>query len=755
MSTTTKMPRTRQRSHRLGLLGLTTIFSLVLSLVGFVSVSASDPASVLPDARAYELVSTAGNFGEPYEPTSPEYGIAPHSEYPFQSAADGDAVTYVGEAAATGGTGNQGSGEGNQWMATRNATGWQTTLISPSAAGSLGASFPVFQSFSSDLATAVIVSETQPPLAPGAPVGCHVLYARDNASGAYGALFTSTQTPENCGHPLYAGASDNDAQVIFQSEAALTPGSSEVTEVPAGDANGHSGATGVENGSSCSFGCNLYLESGAHLTLVNVLPGSAGTSSGSASFGGYTAANSSEPDFSQAISSDGSRVFWTDTQAGPDMERVFVLENGVDEVQVSGADPAQYWTASPDGRYAFYTEDGALWQFDTVTGARTEIAGRGIQGEPAAVVGVIGANTTGEDASYIYLVAENRLAANANENGEVAAVGSPNLYERHEGHMTFIATLSVTDDFLGTTIGGAGEHGDWAFNLGSRTAQITPDGHHLVFESIRPITGYENLTPESSRLTEVFVYDAASTQLACASCSPSGAPPELNLPGSETDLPISSQSRITLRRWISEDGRRVFFDTRQPLVSQDGNGSVQDVYEWEAEGDGTCTPQTPARRNHGCVFLLSGGNSTDLSFLVDADATGENVFFEHRGQLGATDVPSDQNELYDARVNGGFSQTSLACSGAGCQGVPPAPPAFATPASVTFGGIGNFPPAKSTKVVSKSLTRAQKLAAALKACGKERRRGRRTSCQTRARKRYGVKSKTAERTAGNERRAKS
>jgi hypothetical protein len=55
--------------------------------------------------------------------------------------------------------------------------------------------------------------------------------------------------------------------------------------------------------------------------------------------------------------------------------------------------------------------------------------------------------------------------------------------------------------------------------------------------------------------------------------------------------------------------------------------------------------------------------------------------------------------LYDARVGGGFPETTTACTGTGCQGVPPGSPVFATPSSVTFNGAGNFaqppPPAKA------------------------------------------------------------
>jgi hypothetical protein len=155
-----------------------------------------------------------------------------------------------------------------------------------------------------------------------------------------------------------------------------------------------------------------------------------------------------------------------------------------------------------------------------------------------------------------------------------------------------------------------------------------------------------------------------------------------------------------MRRWLDQDGTEVFFDSSQPLVPQDTNRR-QDVYEWEREGAGSCPHGAPGG---SCVYLLSGGTNLDNAFFVDADASGENVFFTSRAQL----VPQDKNDrfdLFDARVGGGFPEVSLACTGSGCQGVPPAPPIFATPSSVTFSGVGNFPyapPPRSGKPKPKS-----------------------------------------------------
>ena len=138
------------------------------------------------------------------------------------------------------------------------------------------------------------------------------------------------------------------------------------------------------------------------------------------------------------------------------------------------------------------------------------------------------------------------------------------------------------------------------------------------------------------------------------------------------------------------DGSRVFFDSAEPLVANDTNGKV-DVYEWEQGGVGSC------RRSSGCVYLLSGGTSTDNSYLIGTSESGDDVFVVTRGQLVARDQNGD-DDMYDVRVGGVQPLTAPACTGSGCQGVPAAAPFFATPASATFAGVGNFaaPPNKSS-----------------------------------------------------------
>ncbi len=213
---------------------------------------------------------------------------------------------------------------------------------------------------------------------------------------------------------------------------------------------------------------------------------------------------------------------------------------------------------------------------------------------------------------------------------------------------------------------------------------MTPDGKSVVFQSVRALTGYD-----SEGLSEVFVYDAeAGGGLFCASCDSSGEAPAVTEVGgvrvkAAGYLPVG-WSRTYQPRVISDDGSRVFFDSFEPLVSGDPNGE-QDVYEWERNGASACgEPQ-------GCQYLLSGGTSRSASYLLDASANGDSVFFVSDARLVAQD-DNESDHLYDDRVDGVQPSSPAGCAGSECEEIPVAPPIFATPPSATFAGVGNFPP---------------------------------------------------------------
>jgi hypothetical protein len=657
----------------------------------------------LPDERAYELVSPLGN-GEVFQPPDPISIASLVGEEPMRAAADGDAVVYAGDAPASG-VGGNGNAEsrrlfGNEYLANRAAGGWGGSDIEPPPA-SESQSRPVYQSFSSDLSTGYLTSPDRPPLA-GAPA-CKTegdLYSRASAGGGFAALFTSTLTPEQCGLPLFAGASADGSHVLFQTEAALV-----APAVP---------AAGPGNTQFCSYNCNLYESVGGAVSLVNLLPG--GGVDTAATFGGAsgngTAVGKNLPDLSNAISADGSRVVWSDVSTGV----IYVREGSVSTVQVS-AGSARFWTASVDGRFVFYTEGERLLRFDVESGVREELAGAG-----AGVQGVVGIS---EDGSYVYFVANGVLAAGAASGSCKLAYPGPffeeeeeearcNLYGLHSGEpVRFIATLSGIDNNLRELTGGANsltaQFGDWQSDLGSRTAEVTPSGLSVAFSSRLPLTGYDNVAPadpEHRAIPELFVYEweGGGGQLDCASCAPDGAPMSVDVGGGSVGEEYRfggwvhpSTWGTYVQRWLSADGSRVFFDTAQPLVAQDTN-RLTDVYEWERDGAGGC------EQPRGCVYLLSGGSSQDDSYFLDASANGDDVFFVTRAQLVAEDR-DESFHLYDARaphVPGeavGFTPAAgVACTGSVCQGAAPAAPVFGAPSSATFSGAGNLaPPAPAAK----------------------------------------------------------
>jgi hypothetical protein len=208
-------------------------------------------------------------------------------------------------------------------------------------------------------------------------------------------------------------------------------------------------------------------------------------------------------------------------------------------------------------------------------------------------------------------------------------------------------------------------------------------------------------------------------------------------------------------RYLS-DGGRLFFNSDGVLVPQDTNGTW-DVYEYEPPGVGSCgtTSATFSVASGGCVGLISSGGAREESVFMDASENGDDVFF----LTGAGLVSQDYDgalDLYDAHACSSVSPcvpvapvVPPPCStGDACKAAPsPQPEAFGAPASQTFSGAGNITigDGEAQSVRSGSLTRAQKLAAALRACHKKKAKAKRRACERQARKRYG---KTARSVAG-------
>ena len=478
----------------------------------------------------------------------------------------------------------------------------------------------------------------------------------------------------------------------------------------------------------------------------------------------------------QAASADGSRVFFTDTAR---------LSEESSEEPVGEESPADLYefeiTSKPGealrGRLADLTPD--------------ELAGS------ADVLNLIPGSS--EDGSSVYFIANGVLAPGASpgectRNPESGAPPPPagatcNLYISRVDpedpalrETRFIAALSA-EDAPDWGAGSTSRLSPQYQNLSAVTAGVSPDGRYLAFMSQQPLTGYDNedATSKSAgeRLDEeVFLYDSASGRLVCASCNPGHEAgggftrphgvfdieggeafgllvdrPEIwqqrwlagSIPGWNFNITNDAPSALYQPRYLSDSGR-LFFDSADALVPTDQNGK-EDVYEYEPQGVGSCGFSS------GCIGLISSGSSSAESAFLDASENGDDVFFLTAAQLVPADT-DDSFDIYDAHVcsqaspctSSPVSSTQECETAAACKPAVPAQPGYQTPASASFQGPGNTAKQEvhSSKTTTKATppTRAQKLAAALKACRRLKRRHARAACETQARKRYGTKAKT-------------
>jgi hypothetical protein len=472
-----------------------------------------------------------------------------------------------------------------------------------------------------------------------------------------------------------------------------------------------------------------------------------------------------------AVSADASRVYWTAGGGPPTGAGTLYVRLNADRPQsavsggectepamactlpvsetVSGA-PARFWDATPDGSRAIYSigfGSPALYEYDLASGESTPIAPKSL--------GVAGAS---EDLSRVYLASEEVCSGeDENSEGDEAQPGEPNLYLYEPGEscagedLGFVATLAGADVSDGIEV-----PSPVAAAPRGHAARATPGGAHLAFVSAAPLTGYDNADASSGEADrEVYLYDASSGSLVCASCDPSGARPAgADLGSAANPLWTAAwipgyQLQLYGRRPLSEDGSRLFFNSLGPLAPRDTNGA-QDVYQWEAPGTGDCTTSAPtySSQNQGCVGLISSGQSPEDSEFTEASADGSDAFFRTAQSL----APQDPGliDVYDARVGGGEAAPApgpAPCEGDACQS-PPEAPGFPGPASSAFGGPGNpsgrdcGAPARQARKLSGRAKRLRRNSKQIKA-PKKARHARRKS--TRLAKRARAKSKRAKR----------
>jgi hypothetical protein len=675
----------------------------------------------LADCRAYEMVSPLAK------------GDNSISKSSGRAAASGEAVSYfsVGSFAEP-----KAAMLLSAYLSRREAGGWSTRNISPPFTDYKGPAATERvpfeeQLFTSDLSRGVVESPYK-PLVSGQPIGYLNLYVANTETGAYEAVTTVTPEKEyepftanfeNGGDPEEEGGSSDLSHVVFQQTASLCCGAS-------------------------PYQLHVYEWADGSLRQVDVTPQGgqfAGPSNvGAASIG----APSHFGNPWRAVSSDGSRVVFTGGESLPgitDREwgQVYVRENPMSPVEDcavvgdactvevsasqrtngrgepepdpnAGQNPsphpqppvAWYRDASADGSRVFFTSrveltndantgpvDSAanLYEYNVESGVLTDLT---VDTNPEDVdgAGVLGLVTASEDGSYVYFVAAGKLTGEANGEGKAAVSGKPNLYLVHAGRVTFIATLAPVGDerdWIGEEFESNNDYGP-----GAHTARVTPDGARLAFESELSLTKYDNEAAGpgecgNERCREVYLYDATTGKLICASCGPQPAERPVGPAG------FGSKEFILnyLPRDLSENGRRLFFETANPLVSSDSNGLL-DVYEWEQVGEGSCTTMSVsyAASEEGCTFPISDVTGALASHFLDASANGDDVFIATADQLVPADTDA-REDVYDVRVGGGFPVAGVqsVCESAdSCRASVSAQPGlFGAPASQAFSGPGN------------------------------------------------------------------
>jgi hypothetical protein len=746
----------------------------------------ADTAFTQSDDRAWELVTPPNKQGAGIIAVGAENGDD------IQAAAGGGSITYGATAPFVASPAGNRSIEVTQVLSTRGTTGtsaWETAdITTPHNEGATELALghtAEYKLFSNDLSLGVVEPVGDTPLPP-LPAGAEKTIYLRAANGEYKALVSTANVPPGTkfggngklvGGIEFVSATPDFSHVVLQSREGV-----KLTSIPGDEGGG------------------LYEWGEGQLRLASVLPGGQPTpaSLGGAEFNEFNVRHAISNDGSRLLFGDGhGHLYLRDMVRGETLEIDAAQgtpepEGAASKYKTASSDDSRVFftssarltvnsTASSEEPK---TED--LYEFELTSGRDEPLAGRlidltvdGNVGESADVRNLIGASESGSD---VYFVANGALGDGAEhgaKDGSCEEHETPpsqqqmcNLYVEHYDEGTKIWTQPT---LIAVLSGGDGP--TWAHNLGNSlttmTARVSPNGRYLVFMSERSLTGYENRDANSGVPDEeVFLYDSAGNgRLVCASCDPTGARP-VGLLATHAELLVENYKEIWRDRWLAgnvpgwtteniskslyqsrylSSSGRLFFDSNDALVPADVNGR-EDVYEYEPAGVGSC--QAPGYGQSasvvfgeslgGCVALISAGSSSEESAFMDASETGGDVFFLTQSRLSPRDYDTSI-DLYDAHECTVSSPCAAppplvpppCATGDACKAAPtPQPSIFGAPSSATFSGAGNIRPSATHKVVVKSLTRAQRLVKALKACKKDRSKKKRTSCEASARRKY-------------------
>jgi hypothetical protein len=713
----------------------------------------------LPDNRVWEMVSPPNKEDAQLEPID--------STDVIQAAASGDAISYLANSPIE----SQPPGYSNypQILSVRGADGWHSQNISPPhETPTTGVSLSTgqeYRAFSSDLSRAVVQ-----------PIGSFTqsLSAEASEQTAYVRSLGPSIPASELYTPLVTGCPEAGVPCPAAVE--------ERADVPRGTVFGGRQDVGAREG-ACFYdivsACYPVFAGGtpdlSHVALemnnVALEPGASSSglyewTDGRLAFVGTPSVIFENHGY-MGISDDGSRIAFEGSSEG--LTGLVVRDMSRGE---SAAMNGQFKSMSSDGSVVIYKSGSSLYECRLVVSAgKLACETSDLTPTPAgeSSPGVLGVLGSSSDGSWVYFVANGVLADGATAGTCTEAKSSSlsgamcNLYVRHDGVTSLVAVISANDE------------PDWDSTLFQHSARVSPNGQWLAFMSMRSLTGYDNRDVASGQpAEEVFLYGANGKRLICASCNPTGARPHAvnfeqisyyhgGIAGGEEKWPNGyiaanipgwtsfawNTSAIYQSRYLSDSGR-LFFNSSDDLVSTDVNDD-EDVYEFEPSGVSDCTASRAGFEEQagGCVGLISSGAAVGESAFLDASESGGDIFFLTKAKLTSQDYDSSL-DVYDAQECSGASPCPPAAAtvpppcvtGDACKAAPtPQPAIFGSPSSATFTGAGNVHSETAPIAKPKSLTRAQKLTEAMKAC-KKKGKGKRAACEKRAKRLYGPTSKS-------------
>jgi hypothetical protein len=722
----------------------------------------------LPECRAYEMVS-------PLE--KQDHDALSRNSLPFISVSpEGDAIEWPGQGDYAGAENYQvhASSPTNPYVAQRTASGWLTRSAYPpptlieEPSGAFGGSGV----YSPNLAYETVCGGVTSTGANNGPaIRC--------ALRSPGGFWTDTPEYSDLTQQTFTGmttlgASSDTEDYVFSGQQG-TPFLSADTSESCSETGGHCGGiyevahigTQSPDLSLVNVDNNGNMIGPENLNAVGALP------------------KVPEGGDYQAISADGSEIFFTATPTGG-VPTIYARVNGKETVAVSNPSPPEcticndtpmegrYQGASANGENVFFTteqqllnsdtDDGTdLYEYDFGNSAQhlVQISGGGLgDATPGSGANVQGVVDVSEDGSHVFFVARGVLTTLPNGLGQTATNNAENLYayDTDSGETKFVATLPESDAELW---GYPELAADGVFD--ERFAQATPNGRYLAFVTLAELTA-TGPEADTSGALQVYRYDFASGSIVRVSLGHEGFSHNGNVPGFNAIIgpgpTVSGESAASptvndSNRAISENGGTVAFVSAAQLQSTDvvagSNGSCNDgsgddagagceVYVWHE-----CPREACVGREAGEVNMISDGQDAAGAVYAGMSATGSDIFFQTDTQLVGQDT-DHLGDIYDARIDGGFPAPAPepSCAGEACQGTQSPAPTFGTPSSQSFTGGGNqtAPPFKEvleseTKPKSKPLTRAQKLGRALEACKKDVSQKKRKACERAARAKYG------------------